>query len=62
MKFAIAQYPVPPKNAIDSEIEKWQPENRNKELTTDIIEAIRQEWISKGKIRKLLGFFDTIRL
>ena len=62
MKSAIAQYPVPPKNAIDSEIEKWQPENRNKELTTDIIEAIRQEWISKGKIRKLLGFFDTIRL
>ena len=57
----IAQYPVRPKNAIDSEIKKWQSQNRNKELTTDI-KAICHEWISKDKVRKLLGFFATVRL
>ena len=31
-------------------------------MTTDIIEAKRQEWISKYKVRKLLGFFATVRL
>ena len=53
----IAQYPVPPKNAIDNEIEKWQANSRNKELTNEVVENIRQEWISKDKVRKLLGFF-----
>ena len=64
MNFAVShsKYSVPPKNDIDSEIEKWQSQNRNKELTTDIVEAIRQEWISKDKVCKLLGLFATVRL
>ena len=28
--YYITLYPVPPKNAIDCEIEKWQSQNRNK--------------------------------
>ena len=58
----ISQYPKPPKNIIDNELIKWQSQNRNKELSTDIIEAIREKWISKDKICKLLGFFPIVRL
>ena len=32
------------------------------ELTTDITEAINQEWISKNKVHKLLGFFAAVCL
>ena len=53
---------APPKNAIDSEIKKWKSQNRNKKLKTDIIETIHQEWNSKDKVCKLLGFFATVRL
>ena len=57
----IVWYPVPPKNVTDSEIEKWQSQNRNKELSTNIVETVCQEYISKGKVRKLLGYFATMR-
>ena len=30
------------------------------EFTTDIIEAINQEWISKNKVHKILGFFVAV--
>ena len=33
---------VSPENATDSETKKWQSQNRSKELTTGIIEAICQ--------------------
>ena len=38
----ITQYPVPMKNAIDTEIKKWLSRDsnaRNKELTTEILKA-----------------------
>ena len=57
----IAQYPEPPKNAIDNSIERWKMVN-DKAPTNDIIEEVRRQWISKDKVRKLLGFFATVRL
>lgn len=39
-----------------------QTNKRAKELTSGILEAMQQEWISKDKLRKLLGFFATVRL
>ena len=57
-----AQYPEPSKNAIDNAILKWKVSNNNRELTEKDIDTIRNEWISKDKIRKLLGFFSSLRL
>ena len=53
---------MPPKNAVDSKLEKWQWQNRNKELNTDIIEATQHERITKDKVCKLLRFFPTVYL
>ena len=58
----IAQYPVPPKNAVDNEVEKWKANHRNEEISNDTIETIHKEWVSKDKVRKLLHFFSIVHL
>ena len=57
-----AQYLEPSKYAIDNAILKWKVSNNNRELTEKDIDTIRNEWISKDKVRKLLGFFSSLRL
>ena len=56
-----AQYPEPSKSAIDNAILKWKASN-DREIAEKDIEIIRNEWISKDKVRKLLGFFSSLRL
>ena len=36
--------------------------NSDRELSEKDIDTIRNEWISRDKVRKLLGFFSSLRL
>ena len=56
-----AQYPEPSKSAIDNAILKWKASN-DREIAEKDTEIIRNEWISKDKVRKLLGFFSSLHL
>ena len=56
-----AQYPEPPKHAIEASIAKWTATTK-KEPTYADMEFIKNMWISKDKVKKLLGFFATARL
>ena len=56
-----AQYPEPPKHAIEACITKWTATTK-KEPADANIEFIKNRWISKDKVRKLLGFFAKARL
>ena len=58
---SITNFTVQPIKATGSQVQKWQSKNIIKELTSDIVAAIFQEWISKDKVRKLLGIFATVR-
>ena len=57
-----AQYPEPSKAAVANAIAKWKASNSDRELSEKDIDTIRNEWISKDKVRKLLGFFSSLRL
>ena len=57
-----AQYTYPPKQTIDNEIIIWKSEHENAEPDVNQLKSIRNDWISKDKVRKLLGFFASIRL
>ena len=56
-----AQYPEPPKHAIDACITKWTTTTKKEPAHTDV-EFIRKTWISKDKVKKILWFFATTRL
>ena len=56
-----AQYPEPPKHAIEVCITKWTATTKTEPTHTDI-EFIKNTWISKDKVKKLLAFFATARL
>ena len=56
-----AQYPEPPKHAIEACITKWTPTTKKEPTYTDM-EFIKNAWISKDKVKKLLGFFATAGL
>ena len=56
-----AQYPERPKHAIEASITK-QTATKKKEPADTNIELIKNTWISKDKVKKLLGFFATTRL
>ena len=55
------QYPEPLKHAIEASITKWTATTKKEPRHTDM-EAIKNTWISKDKIKKLLGSFATARL
>lgn len=57
-----AQYPEPQKNILDNGVLQWKSEHENNDPTAAQIIAIRNDIISKDKVRKLLGFFATMRL
>ena len=58
-----AQYPDVPRHMMESAVEKWKSEQAD---TTDITaaqkETLRTEVHPHDKVRKLLGFFATLRL
>ena len=56
-----AQYPEPPKHAIEACIAKWTATTK-KEPTYRDMEFLKNTWILKDKVKKLLGFFATARL
>ena len=57
-----AQYPEVPKHVLDNAIEKWKSENNNPE-TVSIAQkdTIQNEIRSKDKVKKLMGFFASLR-
>ena len=56
-----AQYPEPLKHAIEACIAKWTATTK-KEPTYRDMEFLKNTWILKDKVKKLLGFFATARL
>ena len=52
-----AQYPEPSSNTIVNAISKWKASNSNREPAAKDIKTVRNEWVSKDKVRKLLVFF-----
>ena len=56
-----AQYPEPLKHANEACITKWTATTKKETEYTDI-EFIKNMWISKEKVRKLLGFSAANRL
>ena len=52
-----AQYPEPSRSAIENAISKWKALNNEREPAEKDKETMRNEWISKDKVRKLLVFF-----
>ena len=57
-----AQYPEPPKHLLDSAVTKWKMENEDANPTAAQQVIIRDDLVSRDKVRKLLGFFATVRL
>ena len=57
-----AQYPEPAKNVLDNSVLQWKAENNDAVPTAAQKMAIRAAIISKDKVRKLLGFFASLRL
>ena len=56
-----AQYPDPPKTSIDMAIERWKIENADKKLDMQTYDQMREEWMSRDKVIKLLGMFSSPR-
>ena len=54
------QYPEPPKHTIEACITKWIATTKKQPTYTDM-GFIKRMWISKDKVKKLLGFFATGR-
>ena len=57
-----AQYPEPSKSSLDNAVLQWKSEHGEAEPTAAQKLAMRNDFISKDKVRKLLGFFATLRL
>ena len=56
-----AQYPIPPKHAIDNEVAEWKSEHDNTDPTPAQKKTLIAAWVSKDKVRKMLGFFASVR-
>ena len=56
-----AQYPEPPKHAIEACITKWTATTKREPTYTDM-EFIKNTRISKGKIKSFLGFLQQLDL
>ena len=57
-----AQYPEPPKNLLDNAILRWKTEHEGADPNSTQQLGIRNDIIARDKVRKLLGFFATLRL
>ena len=62
-----AQYPDPPKTSMDAAIQRWKvehitPTDADPALTLNDFDAIRDKWISRDKVTKLIGMFSAARL
>ena len=57
-----AQYPEPSRSVMENAISKWKALNNEREPVEKHIKIMQNEWISKDKVRKLLGFFSSSRL
>ena len=57
-----AQYPDPPKHAIENAVASWKVEHEDNNPSAEQNKAIRAAWTSKDMVRKLLGFFASVRL
>ena len=58
-----AQYPEVPKHVLDNAVEKWKSENDNAAVIPIATkETLKADIRSRDKVRKLLGFFATLRL
>ena len=55
-----AQYPEPPKHAIEACITKWTATAKEESTYADM-EFIKNTWISKDKVKKLHVLFATVR-
>ena len=55
------QCPEPQKHAMEACITKWTATTKKEPAHKDI-EFIQKKWISKDKVKKLLGLFATTRL
>ena len=54
-----AQYPELSRSAIENAISKWKALNNERKLAEKDIEIMQNKWVSKDKVRKLLGFFSS---
>ena len=62
-----AQFPDPPKMAMDSAIQRWKLLNRTTEIpdptpTVDQYDQLKARWKSRDKLAKVLGMFSSPRL
>ena len=62
-----AQFPDPPKTAMDGAIQRWKLENTTEEMpnpvpTVDQYDALKASWKEKDKLAKVLGMFSSPRL
>ena len=57
-----AQFTEPPKAALDAAGVKWKSEHENADPNDAQKDTTRNTWISINRVRKLLGFFATLRL
>ena len=57
-----AQYPDPPKHAIENAVASWKVEHEDNNPSAEQNKAIRAAWTSKDMVRKLLVFFASVRL
>ena len=55
----LAQYPIPPKHAIDNEVALWKSENGDADPTPAQKKTLIDAWVSKDMVRKMLGFFAS---
>ena len=56
-----AQYPEPSKQILETAVTKWKSEHGDVDPTAAQQVGIRNDVVSRDKVRKLLGFFATAR-
>ena len=56
-----AQYPIPPKHVIDNEVAIWKSEHADADPNPAQKKTLIDMWVSKDKVRKMLGFFSSLR-
>ena len=63
-----AQFPDPPRSAMDSAIQRWELQNPPTDAnprprpTIQQYDDLKEEWKAKDKVRKILGMFSSNRL
>ena len=61
-----AQYPDPPKTSMDGAIQRWKvgkttPERTDPQPTLEEYDGVREDWMSRDKVAKMVGMFSSAR-